>query len=123
MMTKRYKAIWVSNQSCVQKGKEIARCEADNSKDFANSLCTTYANELGDSFCFNKFKNENEIKDCFGNDLDDLPDWFNEVTAYPVLVFTSNAGTEILCNPTATAIIRQIASEHYGDSDLTIKGF
>jgi hypothetical protein len=120
MKTKRYTAKWVKGQQCqIQRGKVIAEAEADSLPEFASQLCTNYAYNLGDGFSFQKFESETEIKDSYG---DELPEWFKDVTAYPVLVFVSNFGTEILCNPSASAIINQIRGESYGDYDLTING-
>lgn len=119
MKTNRFKAIWKYSQCCLRKGQVFAECEAATLTEFAHQLCTTYAYNLGDGFSFSRFESEKEIKDCFG---DELPEWHKSVTAYPVLVFASNFGEEILCNPTATAIVNQIRGESYGDYDLEIKG-
>ena len=122
MKTARYKAIWTYSQCCLRKGQEFASCEADTLPEFASELCTTYAYNLGDGFWFARYENEAELRGCFGEDSEDLPEWFNEITAYPVLVFSSGFGEEILCKHSATAIISQIQSESYGDYDLEIKG-
>lgn len=119
MRTNRFKAIWKYNQCCLRKGQVFAECEAATLTEFSHKLCTTYAYGLGDGFSFMQFENEEQIKDFFG---DDLPEWYDAITAYPVLVFSSNFGTEILCNPSATAIVKQICDEAYGDYDLEIKG-
>ncbi|HAL44578.1 MAG TPA: hypothetical protein DCP47_01430 [Phycisphaerales bacterium] len=116
---KTYKAIWTYGQQCRRAGEVFAECEANSLPEFAKSLCDTYGLNLGDGFSFQKFDSEKEVKDCYG---DDLPEWFENVTAYPVFVFSSNFGTEILCNPSSSAIINQVRGESYGDYDLTIKG-
>jgi len=116
----RYKAIWIYGPQCTRAGQEKARREARTLPEFAQKLCQVYGNFLGDGFSCYEFKNEDAVFNCFGSD--DLPDWFAAVTGYPVYVFSSCFGREILCNPTATAIINQIRGESYGDYDLTIMG-
>lgn len=115
---KTYKAIWSYNQSCLRKGQEVARCEAVSADEFASQLCTTYAFGLGDGFSFARYESEEQIHESYG---DDWPEWAESITAYPVLVFTSNFGDEILCNPSTAQIIDQIECESYGDYDLTIQ--
>ena len=115
----RYKAKWVYSQCCTRKGQLKAECEADSLPDFAEQLVTTYAYNLGDGFSHSIFKSEEAILDCYS---EELPEWFVKITAYPVHVFTSNFGEEILCNPSATAVINQISGESYGDYDLKITG-
>jgi len=119
MKTNRFKAVWKYSQCCTRKGQVVAECEAATLAEFAHQLCTTYAYHLGDGFSFSQFKDEEAIRDCYG---EVLPGWFDTITAYPVLVFTSNYGEEILCNPSATAIVNQIRGESFGDYDLIIKG-
>jgi hypothetical protein len=116
----KYKAQWVKGQQCrVSRGKVVAEAAADSLPEFAKQLCNVYGNGLGDGFSFCKFDSEKEIEDCYG---EDLPEWHKQTTDYPVFVFSSNFGAEILCKPTATAIINQICGESYGDYDLEVKG-
>ena len=115
----RYRAIWRYSQCCRNKGQVVAECEADSLPAFAEQLVTTYAYDLGDGFSHSIFKSEKAILDCYA---EELPEWFVKITAYPVHVFTSNFGEEILCNPSATAVINQIRGEGYGDYNLRITG-
>jgi len=119
MTTNRYKAVWTYSQCCLRKGQVVAECESDSLPEFAKQLVTTYAYNLGDGFSHGLFESEKAIKDCYG---EALPEWFNKVTTYPVHVFTSNFGEEILCNPSASAIINQVRGESYGDYDLKVTG-
>ena len=119
MTTNRYKAIWTYSQCCLRKGQVAAECEADSLPEFAKQLVNTYAYNLGDGFSHGLFESEKAIKDCYG---DDLPEWFGKVTAYPVHVFTSNFGEEILCNPSASAIVNQIRKVTAIMMELEIKG-
>ena len=117
----RYKAKWIYSPCCLRKGEVKAECEGKTLSEFAHNLCTTYAYELGDGFSFARYESEKQIIDFYGGE-ENLPDWFVNITTYPVLVFWNNFGEETLCDPTATAIINQIAGESYGDYNLTITG-
>jgi len=122
-MSYKYKAVWRYSACCLRKGQIVAECEADSLPEFARKLVAIYAYSLGDDFCHAVFETEQAILACYD---EDVPDWWTRIpgdnAAYPVHVFTSNSGEEILCNPSATAIINQIHGEGYGDYDLTITG-
>jgi hypothetical protein len=118
----RYKAKWIYGPQTSRKGQIKAECEADSLPEFAKALCREYAYNLGDGFWFQIYSSEKEIKSTFGDELDDMPEWFIQVTEYPVYYFGSGFGEEILCKPTATQIINQILGEAYGDYDLKITG-
>ena len=115
----RYRAKWIYGPQCLRKDQIKAECEARTLTEFSYALCAEYGYNVGDNFSFFKFQNEQEVRNCYG---DELPEWFDEITAYPVLTFSSPSGTEILCNPTATDIVNMIRSDFYGDYDLHITG-
>lgn len=115
----RYKAKWVYGPQCLRAGQIMAECEANSLPEFAKALCNEYAYNLGDGFWFTIYSNKAEIESTFG---EDLPDWCSQITSYPVYYFGSGFGEEILCNPSATQIIRQIQGESYVDYDLQTSG-
>jgi len=118
----RYKAKWIYGPQTGRSGQIKAECEADSLPEFAKNLCNEYAYNLSDDFWFGIYNNEAAIKDSFGEGPEGVPDWVSQITAYPVYYFGGNFGDEILCNPSATKIINQIAGEGYGDYDLKISG-
>ena len=115
----RYKAIWEYNQSCQKRGQEKTRCEADNYADFAKGLCAVYGLEIGDDFSCLIFKNIQGLENSYG---EAIPEEIEDLTTFPIIMFSSNYGDEILYNPTNSEIINKIQNDSYGDYNLKITG-
>jgi len=114
------KATWKYDNCCGTKAGRIAvEVEASTLKEFAEKLLNAYAFELGDGYYTQTFIGIEDVKSTFG---EDLPEWAADNQMWPVVALTSNGITEILCNPTAKDIVKQIRGEGYGDLNLTITG-
>ena len=123
----RYTAKWRYGRQCLRAGEIKAECEANSLPEFAQALCREYAYGLGDDFCFAIWGTFEQFVDAWGDDPADWPAWAREANiadneVWPIYEFTSSFGTELLCHPSASKIITQIADESYGDYDLVITG-
>jgi hypothetical protein len=110
-----YKARWFYGNDT---RREKICCISSSRDGFAAELCRVYAHDLGDLFSFDRFEDARAVRDRYGKRL---PGWFKQVTSYPVLVFGSKSGVEILCNPTVMEIVDHIRGADYGDLKLKIQ--
>lgn len=112
----RYKAIWTYS------GEVKASCSASSLPDFAKAMCHVYAHVLGDDFWMFIFVSRSKVSDFYVGLPYGVPTWQPDAPKYPLFLFGSETGEDVLCNPSASEIIRYVAGKS-GGYDVRITGF